>query len=128
MAFGLMVTKWAILHKPIITKLSNLKFLQDTICRLHNFCIDNREASVQLQSLYRVQQSKHHPHEPMQLDYVPSDAPTIISREGTSHLREILANRIVSKLLARPVTSVMQKALEQRRYSMRHVKIIIIKE
>jgi hypothetical protein len=115
MAFGLMVAKWAILQKPIGIKLSNLKNLLNTICRLHNFCIDNREASVQLRSLYRVQQSKHHPHEPMQLDYVPSDAPTIISREGTSHLREILANRIVSKLLARPVTSVMQKALEQQR-------------
>jgi len=128
MAFGLMVTKWAILQKPVSTKLSNLKYFLNTIGRLHNFCIDNWEASVQLRSLYRVQQSKHHPHEPMQLGYVCSDAPTVISREGTSHLREILANRIVSKLLAHPVTSVMQKALEQRRYSMRHVKIIIIKE
>jgi hypothetical protein len=118
MAFGLMVTKWAILHKPIITKLSNLKFLQDTICRLHNFCIDNREASVQLRSLHRAQQSKHHPHEPMQLGYVPLDAPTVISREGTSHSREILANCIVSKSLARTVISVMQKALEQQQLAL----------
>jgi hypothetical protein len=114
MAFELMVTKWAILHKATSTKLSNLKFLQDTICGIHNFCIDNREASVQLRSLYRAQQTKHHPHEPMQLGYVPLDAPTVISREGTSHLREILANRIVSKSLVHPVTSVMQKALEQQ--------------
>jgi hypothetical protein len=118
MAYGLMVTKWSILHTPINTKLSNLKFLLDAICRLHNFCINNREASVQLRSLYRVHRSKTHPHEPTKLGYIPSDAPTVVSREGTSHLREILANRVASNSLVRPVTSVMKKTLEQTRSAM----------
>jgi hypothetical protein len=42
MAFGLLVTKWRILHTPINVKLKNLKKLLGAICRLHNFCIDNR--------------------------------------------------------------------------------------
>jgi hypothetical protein len=72
---------------------------------------------VQLRSLYRVHRSKNHPHEPTQLGYTPSDAPTV-SREGTSHLREILANGVASNSLVRPVTSVMKKTLEQTRSAM----------
>jgi len=92
MAFGLMVTKWSILHTPINVKLRKLKKLLNAIVRLHNYCIDNREPSIPLHHVYKVPANQQQPHESTQLGYIPSDAPNVISREGSSRLREILAN------------------------------------
>ena len=115
MAFGLLVTKWRILHTPICFKLKNLNHLLNTVCRLHNYCIDNRESPVPLSQIYRAPTQHIHPHEPNQLGYIPTDAPDIVSREGTSHLRELLADRVCNYNLSRPVTAVTKRALEQRR-------------
>jgi hypothetical protein len=52
MAFGLLVTKWHILHTPINEKLSNLKKLLNAVCRLHNFWIENREAMAKISCIY----------------------------------------------------------------------------
>jgi hypothetical protein len=54
-----------------------------------------------------------HPHEPSQLGYIPTDAPDIINREGTSHLWELLADRVCNNNLSRPVTGATKRALEQ---------------
>ena len=90
MAFGLLVTKWCILSTPIKVNLCNMKKLLHSCFRLHNYCIENREPTVQLQRIFKVSQRYLHPHEQNVLGYVPSDAPSIVSREGTSYLREIV--------------------------------------
>ena len=68
-----------------------------------------------LSRIYRAPTQHIHPHEPNQLGYIPTDAPDIVSREGTSHLRELLADRVCNYNLSWPVTAVTKKALEQRR-------------
>ena len=94
MAFGLLVTKWRIFHTPINVKFSNLPQLLNATMRLHNYCIDNREATIGLQCIYKVPDTRQLPHEPTQLAYIPTDAPNVVSREGSSHLRTILTNRV----------------------------------
>jgi len=118
MAFGLLVTKWRILHTPINVKLTNLKKLLNAVCRLHNFCIENREGTTRISRVYRVPQQYHHPHEPTELGYIPTDAPCVVSREGTSHLRELLARRVSNNNLSRPLSASTKRALERRRSSL----------
>jgi hypothetical protein len=36
--------------------------------------------------MYQVAQQYHHPHESTELGYIPTDAPSIVSIEGTSYL------------------------------------------
>jgi hypothetical protein len=86
MAFGLLVTKRRIFHTPINVKFSNLPQLLNATMRLHNYCIDNREATIGLQHIYKAPDTQHLPHEPTQLAYIPTDAPNVVSREGSSHL------------------------------------------
>jgi hypothetical protein len=69
---------------------------------------------VALSQQYRSPQQHNHPHEPNQLGYIPTDAPDVVSREGTSHLRELLANRVCNNHLSRPLSAVTKRALEQR--------------
>jgi hypothetical protein len=114
-AFGLLVTKWCILHTPINCKLCNIKKL---LHACHNFCINNREATVRLQRMYKVSQQHLHPHEPNILGYVPSDAPNIVSREGSSFLRELLADRVRDNNLSRPISKITKSALEKRRQAL----------
>lgn len=57
MAFGLMVKKWGILSRPLDIKVRHIKRLIVAIGRLHNFCIDERLASVH---------DKHQEHEHQQ--------------------------------------------------------------
>ena len=118
MAFGLLVTKWRILHIPINVKFSNLRKLVSAIVRLHNYCIDEREPTVAIQRMYKVAKNSHHAHEPTELGYIPSDAPSVISREGSSHLREILVRRVANNNLVRPVTVGTKVGLAQRRQAM----------
>ena len=118
MAFGLLITKWCILHTPINIKLRNLKKLLSAVVRLHNYCINNREPSIALQRIYKVPASQQHPHEPTQLAYIPTDAANIISGEGSSHLREILARRVAKNNLERPLLATTKRALQQRRLAM----------
>ena len=87
MAFGLLVTKWQILHTLINVKLKNLKKLLGAIRRLHNFCINNRETSVRVNHIYKVPEDQVHAHEPTWLGYIPTDAASVVSWEGSSHLR-----------------------------------------
>jgi DDE superfamily endonuclease len=42
MAFGLMVNKWGVLHRPLSFKLENLHKLVVAIGILHKFCINER--------------------------------------------------------------------------------------
>jgi hypothetical protein len=62
--------------------------------------------------------SKSTAHEPTQLGYIPSDAPNVVSREGSSHLREILARHVGDNNLTRPLTISMTRAMQQRRLAM----------
>ena len=41
--FGAMYTKWGILWKPLQFRLKNNVIVVDSICRLHNFLIDNED-------------------------------------------------------------------------------------
>ena len=118
MAFGLLVTKWRILHTPINVKFSNLRKLVSGIFRLHNYCINNRDETPLISRIYKVSVTHHHPHEPSLLGYIPSDAPNVISREGVSHLREILSKRVANNNLERPITAATRSALQQRRLAM----------
>jgi len=118
MAFGLLVTMWRILHTPINVKFSNLKKLVSGIIRLHNYCINNREEKPLISRMYKISATQQHPHEPSVLGYIPSDAPNVISREGVSHLREILSRRVANNNLERPITAATRSGLQQRRLTM----------
>jgi hypothetical protein len=118
MAFGLLVTKWWILHTLINAKLKNLKKLLGTICRLHNFCIDNRETSVKVNHIYKVPEDQVHAHEPTRLGYIPTDAANVVSQEGSSHLREFSAKRVADNNLIHPLSAVNEKVLQQKRMVM----------
>jgi hypothetical protein len=118
MAFGLLVTKWCILHTPINCKLCNIKKLLHACFCLHNFCIDNREPTVRLQHVYKVSQQHLHPYEPIILGYVPSDAPNIVCREGSSFLRELLADRVRDNNLSHPTSKITKSALEKQQQAL----------
>jgi hypothetical protein len=115
MSFGIMVTKWRILRSPLCVKLSNVPRLINAIARLHNYCIIEQEPIPQLDIMYRVRAGSQLPHEPTALGYIPSDAPQITSREGVSHYREILKQRVSSNNLVRPLNNMTTRALQQRR-------------
>ncbi len=97
-----MVTKWRILAMPLCIKLCNISLLFGAIARLHNFCISEREAGTKLTKVYRVPSQMQQPHEPTMLGYVPSDAPNVTSREGSSVLRDILSTCIHKKKIKMP--------------------------
>jgi hypothetical protein len=111
MAFGLLVTMWRILHTPINVKFSNLRKLVSGIIRLHNYCINNHEEKPLISQMYKISATQQHPHEPSVLGYIPSDAPNLISREGVSHLREILSRRVANNNLERPITAATRSGL-----------------
>jgi len=89
--------------------------LLNAIFQLHNYCIDNREPSIPLHRIYKVSANQQQPTEPTQLGYIPSDAPNVISREGSSHLPEILARRVADNNLTGPLTTSLYRAMQQRR-------------
>ncbi len=68
--------------------------------------------------IYKVPANQQHAHEPTQLGYIPTDAPNVISREGSSHLREILARCVAENNLAHPISATTKRALQQRSLSM----------
>ena len=106
------------LHTPMNVKLRSLKKLLSAVVRLHNYCIDKWEPSMALKCIYKVPANQQHAHEPTQLGYIPTDAPNVISREGSSHLHEILARRVAENNLARPISATTKRALQQRSLSM----------
>jgi len=81
--------------------------------RLHNYCINNREATIGLQHIYKVPDTQQLPHKPTPLAYIPTNAPSGVSREGASHLRTILTNRVQNNNLSRPITASTKRALKQ---------------
>ena len=42
-AFGILVQRWGILRRPLLCNFQRIPALITALCRLHNFCIDNRE-------------------------------------------------------------------------------------
>jgi len=82
--------------------------------RLYNYCIDNREATIGLQHIYKVPDTQQLPHEPTKLAYIPTDAPNVVSREESSHLQTILTSRVQNKNLSHPVTASTKQTLDQR--------------
>jgi len=124
MSFGIMVTKWRILRSPLCVKLSNVPRLINAIARLHNYCIIEQEPIPQLDIMYRVRAGSQLPHEPTALGYIPSDAPQITSREGVSHYREILKQRVSSNNLVRPLNNMTTRALQQRRAALYNSNVL----
>ncbi len=84
----------------------------------HSSHTNNREPSIKLQRTYKVWQQHLHPHEPQLLGYIPSDSPNIVSREGTSYLREVLADRVRNNNLSRPISILTKSTLEQWQLSL----------
>jgi hypothetical protein len=113
MAFGLLVTKWCILHSPIEVSLCNIKKLLHSCFILHNFCVENREPTLWLQYIYKVRQEHLHLHEPSVLGYVTSNTPNIVCREGTSFLREILADHVHTNNLSHPISMSTKSSLDK---------------
>jgi hypothetical protein len=64
--------------------------------------------------VYKVPATQQNAHEPSVLGYVPSDAPNVISREGTSHLHEILAKQVANNNLEHPITAETMFGLHQQ--------------
>jgi hypothetical protein len=114
MAFGLLVMKWRMLHTPINVKFSNLRKLVSGIITLHNYCINNREEMPLITKMYKVAATQQHPHEPSVLGCIPSDAANIISREGVSHLREILTRQVANNNLEHLITAATWSGVQQR--------------
>ncbi len=71
-----------------------------------------------MMKVYRVPGNMQLPHEPQIFGYVPSDAPNIISRGGSSLLRDILCKRIFDKNLKHLVGESLRLALLQKRKSL----------
>jgi hypothetical protein len=117
-AFGLLVTKWRILHTPINVKFSNLRKLVSGIITLHNYCINNQEEMPLITRMYKVAATQQHPHEPSLLGYIASDAANIISREGVSHLQEILTRQVANNNLEHLITAATRSGVQQWRLAM----------
>ena len=49
-AFGVLNARWGIFWRPFNFKLSKLPIIIFVICKLHNFCIEEKESEVQLGS------------------------------------------------------------------------------
>ena len=86
--------------------------------RLHNYCLKMGEGRKKLMKVYRVPGNMQLPHEPQIFRYVPLDAPNIISREGSSILRNVLRQRIHERNLKRPIDQSLCHALMQKRNSL----------
>jgi hypothetical protein len=68
--------------------------------------------------MYKVSQQYLHPHEPNLLGYVPSDAPNIVGREGSSFLRELLADHVCDNNLSCPIPMITKSVLEKQRQAL----------
>ena len=49
-AFGVLYARWGIFWRPLCFRLSKLPVIIFVICKLHNFCLDEKELEVQLGS------------------------------------------------------------------------------
>ena len=72
------------------------------------------EGRKKLLKVYRVPGNMQLPHEPQIFGYVPSDAPNIISREGSSFLHDIFCKHIFYKNLKHLVGESLRLALLQK--------------
>jgi hypothetical protein len=118
MAFGIMVTNWRILKAPLMIKLENIPYSLGTIARLHNYSLRNGEVKKKMLKMYFVPGNMQLPHAPQTSGYVPTDAPNVTSKEGTSVLRDILCKRVYDRSLKHPVSKSLRLALQEKQKSL----------
>ena len=104
MAFGLMTRKWGILQRPISIALPSIKHLICAICRLHNFCIDERLKGMEDRSPKHTKETL----DTIQLAYMHAAAEAehrdILSNEYPqwSLIRDEMVQDVKSRGLTRP--------------------------
>ncbi|TYZ57496.1 hypothetical protein PybrP1_000373, partial [[Pythium] brassicae (nom. inval.)] len=100
-AFGLMVTKWRILKKPLEVKLKNIPQVIHAIIRLHSFCIDSREEQYRYVSEIDRIFDDCTTLDSWASGYIPSTVGEA-DRPRTSILRERFREHLASRGLTRP--------------------------
>lgn len=58
-AFGTLVHRWSILRGPLLVPLPKVAPLVMCLCRLHNFCINNKETAVEKMTVKTAQHLHH---------------------------------------------------------------------
>ena len=112
MAFGMLVTKWGVLQKPLKIPLRKIPKVFLACCMLHNFCINER-----LESQGICQIKKMYEKNGVMLGYIPSDI-GVISWEGDSQLRRVLVAKVHKNCLCRPSTNQLRRKFEESRQNM----------
>jgi len=111
-AFGLMVTKWRILKKPLEVGLKNVPLVVHTIMRLHNFCVSSRENGYrhvsEVDKIYIPAD-----RDSRDLGYVPSSIETVGVQPRTCVLREEICKHIWSQGYRRPEYNIRRRAGNQ---------------
>ena len=113
MAFGLMQMKWGILKRPTQYSIANLKWMIQSIGRLHNFviteCLGNKEDTEMAVPADPCDTSLAYlPSNPMDDDGNPIDIRPLTSygqQRGHSEIRERMAQRIKKLGLQQPLTN-----------------------
>ncbi len=111
MAFGLLKTKWQILHTALELPLAESPMIFQVCCLLHNFCINERlqlDNEVRIERVYGAGE--------MQLGYIPSDISN--APLSGSVLRTRIVHRIQNKSLSRPELNVQRRNFEDSRTAM----------
>ncbi len=114
MALEIMVTKWQFLKAPLMIKLENIPYLLGTIARLHNYCLRMGEVKMKMLKLYRVPGNMQLPQEPQTFGCVPTDAPNVTNKKGTSMLRDILCKCVYDRSIKHPVSKSLRLPLEEK--------------
>lgn len=112
MAFGMLVTKWGVLQKPLKIPLRKIPKVFLACCMLHNYCIDER---LESQGIPRIR--KMYERNGVTLGYIPSDV-GVISREGDSQLRRVLVAKVHENCLCRPNYNQLRRKFEDDRRKM----------
>jgi hypothetical protein len=94
-AFGLMTTKWRVLRRPLLIKLSNVGNVVMAVSRLHNFVISQRPNAVNSDAVDPMTSSGSDA-----IGFIPSDE--TINVAGVSFLRDRIVRHIRSNALVRP--------------------------
>ncbi|MGH3053428.1 MAG: HARBI1 family protein [Gaiellaceae bacterium] len=104
MAFGLLTNKWRILQSPLVCKLKTSSNVIATASILHNFIINQGDATANDDNVARMFTQEGRP-----LGYVPSDI-SFARTSGDSVLRERIVKNIDRMNVARPTYNVNRNA------------------
>jgi hypothetical protein len=116
MAFGIMTSKWGILHQPLRSSLAQTRSIALAIARLHNYTIRERIVlgtnddwqqtnHANIQYLTTVPDQNVHGGDIQPIP--PPLEPNIYHIRGFSRVRHLMVNRVARLGVVRPLQSAM---------------------